>query len=159
MNNDKIKIPDDFRETVLLLTVFFLIWSKHTHSDSSVNTMDMIVHYVVFASLLFAAIVSIVRDETLFCWEKAVFVATLCWEGCLIATCPFMELPSAVEWVSIGWMAALFVMMCVVAFLFPSLEKKGKWSLPISANDATGLAFNNYIIMLVSLLAINSSIF
>lgn len=156
MNNGKIKILDNFRENTLLLAIFFLMWPKH---NSPLDATDMIMYFVIFALLLFETILPIAREKTLFCWEKAVFITTLCWEGCLIATCPFMELPSAIEWVSIGWMAALFVMMCVVVFLFPSLEKKGKWSLPISADDATGLAFNNYIIMLVSLLAINSSVF
>mgnify|MGYP004607732545 CR=1 FL=1 len=157
MNNGKIKILDNFRENALLLAVFFLIRPERIRT--SMDATDMIIYFVVFGLLLFETILPIIREKTLFCWEKAVFIATLCWEGCLIALRPFMELPSAIEWVSIVWMAALFIMMCIVAFLFPSLEKKGKWSIPISANDATGLAFNNYIVMIVSLLAINSSVF
>lgn len=159
MNNGKIKILDNFRENALLLAVFFLMRPERMRTYSSTDTMDLIIQFVVFGLLILETIFPIVREKTLFCWEKAVFIATLCWEGCLIALRPFMELPSAIEWVSIVWMAALFIMMCIVAFLFPSLEKKGKWNLPISANDATGLAFNNYIVMIVSLVSINSSVF
>lgn len=159
MNNGKIKILDNFRENALLLAVFFLMRPGRMQAYPSMDTTDMIMYFVVFGLFLFETILPIVREKTLFCWEKALLIAVLCWEGCLIAVRPFMEFPSAIEWVSIGWAAVLFIMMCVAAFLFPYLEKKGKWSLPISANDAAGLAFSNYLTIMVSLLAITEGVF
>ena len=159
MNNGKIKILNNFRENALLLAVFFLIRPGRMQTYSTMDTTDMIIYFVVFGLFLFETILPIIREVTLFCWEKAVFIAILCWEGCLIAVRPFMELPSAMEWVSIGWAAALFIMVWVAAFLFPYWEKKGKWCLPISANDAIGLAFNNSITIMVSLLAIMEGVF
>lgn len=154
MNNGKIKILDNFRENALLLAVFFLIRPGRMQAYSSMDTTDMIMYFVVFGLFLFETILPIIREKTLFRWEKAVLVAVLCWEGCLIAMRPFMEFPSAIGWVSIGWEAVLFIMMCVAAFLFSYWEKKGKWSLPVSANDAACMAFSNYLTIMVSLLAI-----
>lgn len=151
----KFEIFNNFRENVLLLAILYVIRPVH----STTNTAWLIMNFTLFGLLLIQNIRPIVKNNALFRWEKIVFITTLCYAGCLMAARPFIAIPSWIEWITMGWLIAFVVMLCICVYTFPIIEKKGKWALPISVEKARCLAFSNYFCMGVSLLAISSSIF
>lgn len=154
-STSKIEIFNNFRENVLLLAVLYVIRPVHSTTD----TTWLIMNFAIFGLLFIENIRPIVRNNALFLWEKIVFITTLCYEGCLMAVRPFVIMPLWVEWVTMGWLIAFVVLLCVSIYAFPAIEKKGKWALSISVKEACALAFSNYFCMGVSLLAIAHSIF
>ena len=154
MSTNKVAIFENFRENVLLLAVFFLMYSGHPRAFSFKDVTSLIMYFVILGMFMIQAVVAIIRNKTLYRWEKAFFIATQCYMACLIAVRPFTELPSVMESISIGWLAAIVLVMFIVVFRYYSLQKKGKWSSSIPFEIAYGLAFSNYITIMVSFLAI-----
>lgn len=158
-NNTNLKIFDSFRENVLLIAVFYMLLPTPSVKPTAVNIMWLVIVYAMFGSMLWRTAGYAKKDETLFLYDKVLFIITLCIEGCLMAVKPFVTIPIIVETITFSWVVILAVLGFVWAFTYPSMEKKGKWKHSMAAQEAAAMTFNNYLTMAISLLAINHMIF
>lgn len=161
--NNKIRLPYDvnFRETILLMTVFYvLLFPMHEIKATTVDITYAVMQFLVYGSLLFQTARSVTKDSLLFLWDKVIFFVSLLMEGGLMAARPFVEqLPDVLSWIALVWACAMMIAGIALIGIYPTLEKKGKWKSSLPAEEAGGIAFCNYMTMAVSLLAISHVIF
>ncbi len=148
------KFLENFRENALLIAVFYFLLPIPSAQRAMASIVWMVVAYLVFGSLLWRTIESIRKDKILFTKEKVLFVVTLCMEGVLMAIRPFVAIPNVVEWIAIVWGFLLIVTGFVCVYLYPALEKKGKWNHTMTAKELTVLTVGNYITMAVAFFAV-----
>ena len=158
-NKANFKFFDSLRENVLLIAVFYMLLPAPSIKPTTVNIMWLVIVYAMFGSMLWRTAGYAKKDEMLFLYDKVLFIITLCIEGCLMAVKPFVTIPIMVETITLSWAFILAIVGFVWAFTYPSMEKKGKWKHSIAAEEAAAMAFNNYLTMAISLLAINHVIF
>lgn len=155
----KLSYADNFREGILLMTVFYAMLPMHELKATTINITWLIMQFLIFGSFLFQTARLVAKDSTLFLWDKVVFFITLLMEGGLMAARPFVELPEVLSWIALVWACVVIVLGFVLFGVYPTLENKGKWKYPIPAEEVGGMAFSNYLTMAVSLLAISHVIF
>ena len=155
----KLSYADNFREGILLMTVFYAMLPMHELKATTINITWLIMQFLIFGSFLFQTARLVAKDSTLFLWDKVVFFITLLMEGGLMAARPFVELPEVLSWIALVWACVVIVLGFVLFGVYPTLENKGKWKYPVPAEEVGGMAFSNYLTMAVSLLAINHVIF
>ncbi len=156
----KLSYGENFRETVLLMTVFYVIWPLREVRATSIDIACVMIWCFAFGSMLFASAKAIIRESKLFLWDKVIFIISLLMEGGLMAVRPFVNpLPISLSWIVLIWAGAMIIIGIALLGIYPTLEKKGKWKSPLPAEEAGGMAFCNYMTMAVSLLAINHVIF
>lgn len=158
-NKVKLSYADNFREGILLMTVFYAMLPMHELKATTINITWLIMQFLIFGSFLFQTARLVAKDSTLFLWDKVVFFITLLMEGGLMAARPFVELPEVLSWIALVWACVVIVLGFVLFGVYPTLENKGKWKYPIPAEEVGGMAFSNYLTMAVSLLAISHVIF
>ena len=159
-NKVKLSYADNFRESMLLMTVFYVM-SLPTH-DVKATAIDitwLVIQFLVFGSFLFQTARLVAKDSMLFPWDKVIFFITLLMESGLMAARPFVELPEVLSHIAPVWACAMMMGGLALIGIYLILEKKGKWKLPLSAEEIGGMAFSSYLTISVSLLAINHVIF
>lgn len=155
----KLSYADNFREGILLMTVFYAMLPMHELKATTINITWLIMQFLIFGSFLFQTARLVAKDSTLFLWDKVVFFITLLMEGGLMAARPFVELPEVLSWIALVWACVVIVLGFVLFGVYPTLENKGKWKYPVPAEEVGGIAFSNYLTIAVSLLAISHVIF
>jgi len=141
------------------MTVFYAMLPMHELKATSIDITWLIMQFLVFGSFLFSTARAVVKDSMLFPWDKVIFFITLLMEGGLMAARPFVELPEVLSHIALVWACAVMLGGMVLIGIYPTLEKKGKWKSPLSAEETGGIVFCNYLTMTVSLMAINHVIF
>lgn len=155
----KLSYADNFREGILLMTVFYAMLPMHELKATTINITWLIMQFLIFGSFLFQTARLVAKDSMLFPWDKVIFFITLLMESGLMAARPFVELPEVLSWIALVWACVVIVLGFVLFGVYPTLENKGKWKYPIPAEEVGGMAFSNYLTMAVSLLAISHVIF
>lgn len=158
-NKVKLSYGENFREGILLMTVFYAMLPMHELKATTINITWLIMQFLIFGSFLFQTARLVAKDSTLFLWDKVIFFITLLMEGGLMAARPFVELPEVLSWIALVWACVVMGLGFVLFGVYPTLENKGKWKYSVPAEEAGGMAFSNYLTMAVSLLAINHVIF
>lgn len=161
--SNKVRIPyaENFRESMLLMTVFYvMLLPTHDVKATAIDITWLVIQFLVFGSFLFQTARLVAKDSMLFPWDKVIFFITLLMEGGLMAARPFVEqLPDVLSWLALVWACAMMMGGIALIGIYPILEKKGKWKSPLSAEEIGGIVISNYLTMAVSLLAINHVIF
>lgn len=161
--SNKVRIPyaESFRESMLLMTVFYvMLLPTHDVKATAIDITWLVIQFLVFGSFLFQTARLVAKDSMLFPWDKVIFFITLLMEGGLMAARPFVEqLPDVLSWIALVWACAMMMGGIALIGIYPILEKKGKWKSPLSAEEIGGIVISNYLTMAVSLLAINHVIF
>ncbi len=156
----RISYADNFRETILLMTVLYVLWPLREVRIISIDIACVMIWCLLFGSMLFASAKAIIRESKLFLWDKVIFIISLLMEGGLMAVRPFVNpLPISLSWIVLIWAGAMIIIGIALLGIYPTLEKKGKWKSPLPAEEAGGMAFCNYMTMAVSLLAIMEGVF
>lgn len=159
-NKVKFSYVENFRETILLMTVFYVMSPMYDIKATAIDITWLVIEFGVFGGLLFQTARLVAKDRILFPWDKVIFFITLLMEGGLMAARPFVEqLPDVLSWIALVWACAMMMGGLALIGIYPILEKKGKWKSPLSAEETGGIAFCNYLTIAVSLLAINHVIF
>ncbi len=160
-NKVKLSYADNFRETILLMTVFYVIWPLREDRTTSIDIAYVMIRCFMFGSMLLTAAKAIIREnKLLFLWDKVIFIITLLMEGGLMAVRPFVKpLPISLSWIVLIWAGAMIIIGLVLLGVYPALDKKGKWRCTLPAEEAGGMAFCSYLTISVSLLAIHNVIF
>lgn len=149
------KIFANFRENILMLAIFFAILPLYDTNGSL-----QVVHFLLLGSLLINNIRTLLISTILFRWEKIIFVAILCYEGILVAARAICALPVIFIWITLGLMLSLlFVLICIATFVYRVLLVKGKWSIPLSIDDAIFEALCNYFCVALSLIVVLNIVF
>ncbi len=159
--NNKVKFSyvENFRETILLMTVFYVMSPMYDIKATAIDITWLVIEFGVFGGLLFQTARLVAKDRILFPWDKVIFFITLLMEGGLMAARAFTELPEVLSHIALVWACAIMTIGIALIGIYPILEKKGKWKSPLSAEETGGIAFCNYLTIAVSLLAINHVIF
>lgn len=158
-NKVKLSYADNFRETILLMTVFYVMSPMYDIKATAIDITWLVIEFGVFGGLLFQTARLVAKDRILFPWDKVIFFITLLMEGGLMAARAFTELPEVLSHIALVWACAIMTIGIALIGIYPILEKKGKWKSPLSAEETGGIAFCNYLTIAVSLLAINHVIF
>lgn len=159
-NKVRISYAENFRESMLLMTVFYvMLLPTHDVKATAIDITWLVIQFLVFGSFLFQTARLVAKDSMLFPWDKVIFFITLLMESGLMAARPFVELPEVLSHIALVWACAMMMGELALIGIYPILEKKGKWKLPLSAEEIGGMAISNYLTMAVSLLAINHIIF
>lgn len=159
--NNKVKFSyvENFRETILLMTVFYVMSPMYDIKATAIDITWLVIEFGVFGGLLFQTARLVAKDRILFPWDKVIFFITLLMEGGLMAARAFTELPEVLSHIALVWACAIMTIGIALIGIYPILEKKGKWKSPLSAEETGGIAFCNYLTIAVSLLAISHVIF
>ena len=159
-NKVRISYAENFRETILLMTVLYVIWPLREVRTTSIDIACVMIWCFAFGSMLFTSAKAIIRESKLFLWDKVIFIISLLVEGGLMAVRPFVNpLPISLSWIALVWACAMMIAGIALIGIYPTLEKKGKWKSPLPAEEAGGMAFTSYMTISVSLLAISHVIF
>lgn len=158
-NKVKFSYVENFRETILLMTVFYVMSPMYDIKATAIDITWLVIEFGVFGGLLFQTARLVAKDRILFPWDKVIFFITLLMEGGLMAARAFTELPEVLSHIALVWACAIMTIGIALIGIYPILEKKGKWKSPLSAEETGGIAFCNYLTIAVSLLAINHVIF
>ena len=159
-NKVKLSYADNFRETILLMTVFYVIWPLREVRTTSIDIACVMIWCFAFGSMLLTAAKAIIRENKLFLWDKVIFIITLLMEGGLMAVRPFVKpLPISLSWIVLIWAGAMIIIGMALLGVYPTVDKKGKWRYALPAEEAGGMAFSSYLTISVSLLAIHHVIF
>lgn len=159
--SDKIRISyaDNFRETILLMTVFYVMSPMYEIKTTAIDITWLVIEFGVFGGLLFQTARLVAKDRILFPWDKVIFFITLLMEGGFMAARAFTELPDVLSWIALVWACVVMGLGFALFGVYSTLENKGKWKYPVLAEEAGGMAFSNYLTMAVSLLAIMKGVF
>ncbi len=159
-NKVRISYAENFRESMLLMTVFYvMLLPTHDVKATAIDITWLVIQFLVFGSFLFQTARLVAKDSMLFPWDKVIFFITLLMESGLMAARAFTELPEVLSHIALVWACAIMTIGIALIGIYPILEKKGKWKSPLSAEETGGIAFCNYLTIAVSLLAINHVIF
>lgn len=160
-NKVKLSYADNFRESMLLMTVFYvMLLPTHDVKATAIDITWLVIQFLVFGSFLFQTARLVAKDSMLFPWDKVIFIITLLMEGGLMAVRPFVKpLPISLSWIVLIWADAMIIIGMALLGVYPALDKKGKWRCALPAEEAGGMAFSSYLTISVSLLAIHHVIF
>lgn len=159
-NKIRFSYAENFRETILLMTVFYVMLPMDEIGATTVDITWLVIQFLLFGCFLLQIARMVAKDTMLFPWDKVLFFVSLLMEGGLIAARPFVELPDVLSWITLVWACTMMIMgVALVGVVYPTLDKKGKWKSPISAEEAGGMAVSSYLTMAISLLTINHVIF
>lgn len=158
----KIVFLQSFREIILLLTVFYIMIPVVQFDVATGVSADRVAVAAIQFLLLFVflseAALYIIKDTTIFVWDKAALLVSMLFEACIIVANSFVRLPAVVDTIALFWACVLMLIGFMLSVVYPLLARRGILQALV-VDNAIGAVLLNYLVMAVSILAICHSVF
>ena len=158
----KIVFLQSFREIILLLTVFYIMIPVVQFDLATGVSADRVavaaIQFLLLFVFLFEAALYIIKDATIFVWDKAALLLSMLFEACIIVANSFVRLPAVVDTIALFWACVLMLIGFILCVVYPLLARKGILQASV-VDNAIGAVLLNYLVMAVSILAICHSVF
>lgn len=158
----KIVFLQSFREIILLLTVFYIMIPVVQFDVATGVSADRVavaaIQFLLLFVFLFEAALYIIKDTTIFVWDKAALLVSMLFEACIIVANSFVRLPAVVDTIALFWACVLMLIGFMLSVVYPLLARRGILQALV-VDNAIGAVLLNYLVMAVSILAICHSVF